>query len=76
MVLSLALPADLNWRWIWLVTASILAGLLNAVAGGGSFLLFPAMLGMRMLPVQANGLGRLLLDREPPYIQTPEFHWQ
>jgi uncharacterized membrane protein YfcA len=48
------LLAYLTWRWIWLVTASFLAGVLNAVAGGGSFLTFPALLGMGILPVQAN----------------------
>ena len=37
-----------------LSVAAFLAGVLNAVAGGGSFLLFPAMLSMKMLPVQAN----------------------
>jgi len=34
--------------------ASFLAGVLNAVAGGGSFLSFPAMMSMKILPVQAN----------------------
>jgi len=34
--------------------AAFLAGVLNAVAGGGSFLSFPAMMSMGMLPVQAN----------------------
>jgi len=61
MVLFPALPADLNWSWIWLVTASYVAGLLNAVAGGGSFLLFPAILGMRILPVQANATNTVAL---------------
>jgi hypothetical protein len=31
------------------------------VAGGGSFLLFPAMLGMKMLPVQANATNTVAL---------------
>lgn len=44
----------INWHWVWLVVAAFLAGVLNAVAGGGSFLSFPAFLGMKMLPVQAN----------------------
>ena len=48
------LSPEFNWRWIWMTTAAFLAGVLNAVAGGGSFLLFPAMLGMKMLPIQAN----------------------
>ncbi|HEY1254253.1 MAG TPA: sulfite exporter TauE/SafE family protein, partial [Terracidiphilus sp.] len=34
--------------------AAFLAGALNAVAGGGSFLSFPAMMGMKILPIQAN----------------------
>jgi hypothetical protein len=51
----------LDWRWIWLTVAAFLAGLLNAVAGGGSFLLFPAMLGMKMLPIQANATNTVAL---------------
>jgi uncharacterized membrane protein YfcA len=47
-------PAFIDWHWLWLAVASFLAGILNAVAGGGSFLTFPAMLGMKMLPIQAN----------------------
>lgn len=43
-----------NWRWVWLVVATFLAGVLNAVAGGGSILSFPAFLGMGILPIQAN----------------------
>jgi len=46
--------ATINWRLVWLVVATFLAGVLNAVAGGGSFLSFPAMLNMKILPVQAN----------------------
>jgi len=41
--------------------ASFLAGVLNAVAGGGSFLSFPAMLSMRILPVQANATNTVAL---------------
>jgi len=50
-----------DWHWIWLSVAAFLAGVLNAVAGGGSFLLFPAMLSMRMLPVQANATNTVAL---------------
>src|ERR1700739_3760001 len=39
---------------VWLVVASFLAGSLNAVAGGGSFLSFPALLGVGVLPLQAG----------------------
>ncbi len=45
---------SLDWHWIWLSVAAFLAGALNAVAGGGSFLSFPAMMGMKILPIQAN----------------------
>jgi uncharacterized membrane protein YfcA len=51
----------LNWHWLWLAVIAFLAGLLNAVAGGGSFLLFPALLGMNMLPIQANATNTVAL---------------
>ncbi|HUD57271.1 MAG TPA: sulfite exporter TauE/SafE family protein [Terracidiphilus sp.] len=61
-MLLLALGASsIDWHWVWLVVAAFLGGLLNAVAGGGSFLLFPAMLGMRMLPIQANATNTVAL---------------
>ena len=56
------LPAYIDWHWLWLTVAAFLAGLLNAVAGGGSFLLFPALLGMKtMLPIQANATNTVAL---------------
>lgn len=51
----------IDWRWVWLAVASFLGGTLNAVAGGGSFLVFPAMMGMKMLPVQANATNTVAL---------------
>ena len=57
----MGIAPDLTWRWIWLVTASFLAGVLNAVAGGGSFLSFPAMLGMGVMPVQANATNTVAI---------------
>jgi uncharacterized membrane protein YfcA len=56
-----ALPAYMDWHWLWLTVAAFLAGVLNAVAGGGSFLLFPAMLSMKMLPVQANATNTVAI---------------
>ncbi len=53
--------ATINWHWVWLVVAAFLAGVLNAVAGGGSFLSFPALLGMRILPVQANATNTVAI---------------
>jgi uncharacterized protein len=54
-------PAFMDWHWFWLTVAAFLAGVLNAVAGGGSFLLFPAMLSMKILPVQANATNTVAL---------------
>jgi uncharacterized protein len=54
-------PSSIDWHWIWLIVAAFLAGVLNAVAGGGSFLLFPAMLSTGMLPVQANATNTVAL---------------
>ena len=58
----MTLPAYMDWHWLWLTVAAFLAGLLNAVAGGGSFLLFPVMLSMKtMLPIQANATNTVAL---------------
>ncbi len=54
-------PPSIDWHWIWLIAAAFLAGVLNAVAGGGSFLLFPAMLGTGMLPIKANATNTVAL---------------
>jgi uncharacterized membrane protein YfcA len=54
-------PAFMDWHWLWLTVAAFLAGVLNAVAGGGSFLLFPALLSMKILPVQANATNTVAL---------------
>ena len=61
MIVIFGLPAYMDWHWLWLTVAAFIAGVLNAVAGGGSFLLFPAMLGMRMMPVQANATNTVAL---------------
>ena len=39
----------------------MLAGAINAMAGGGSFLSFPAMLGMGVAPVEANATNTVAL---------------
>jgi uncharacterized protein len=51
----------LNARWLWLAAAAFVGGALNAVAGGGSFLLFPALLGTGMLPIRANATNTVAL---------------
>ncbi len=51
----------MTWHWGLLVVGAFLAGVLNAVAGGGSFLSFPALLGMNMLPIQANATNTVAI---------------
>ncbi|GAC1427539.1 MAG: sulfite exporter TauE/SafE family protein [Acidobacteriaceae bacterium] len=47
--------------FLWLVVASLIAGVMNAMAGGGSFISFPAMLAMGVLPIQANATNTVAL---------------
>jgi len=61
MILLSGVPSYMDPHWLWLTVAAFLAGLLNAVAGGGSFLLFPAMLSMKILPIQANATNTVAL---------------
>jgi uncharacterized membrane protein YfcA len=49
------------WRFVWLIVASTIAGVMNAMAGGGTFISFPAMLGVGVLPVQANATNTVAL---------------
>ena len=57
--MSAALNAP--WHYLWLVIASLLAGIMNAMAGGGTFLAFPALLGMGIPPVEANATNTVAL---------------
>jgi uncharacterized membrane protein YfcA len=41
-------------EWVVLFAAALLGGALNAVAGGGSFLTFPALLFVGVAPISAN----------------------
>lgn len=41
-------------QWILLTVAAFLAGVLNSIAGGGSFLTFPALVMTGIAPVSAN----------------------
>ena len=50
-----------HWRYAWLVIASFIAGVMNAMAGGGSFLSFPAMLAVGVAPIQANATNTVAL---------------
>jgi uncharacterized membrane protein YfcA len=51
----------IHWRSLWLIIAAFIAGVLNAIAGGGSFLSFPALLGTGIQPVQANATNTVAL---------------
>src|SRR5580698_2691533 len=48
-------------QYLWLVAASFFAGVMNAMAGGGSFISFPAMLAMGVPPIQANATNTVAL---------------
>jgi uncharacterized membrane protein YfcA len=50
-----------QWQFIWLVTASFIAGVMNAMAGGGSFISFPAMMAMGVMPIAANATNTVAL---------------
>jgi uncharacterized membrane protein YfcA len=50
-----------HWHYAWLVVASLIAGVMNAMAGGGSFISFPAMLAMGVAPIQANATNTVAL---------------
>jgi len=52
---------SIDWRLPWIIVASFLAGSLNAVAGGGSFISFPAMLGIGLGPIQANATNTVAI---------------
>jgi uncharacterized membrane protein YfcA len=66
----------MEWQFqhVWLVIASFLAGALNAVAGGGSFLSFPALLGVGVLPIQANATNTVSLW--PGQFTSIAAYWQ
>jgi uncharacterized membrane protein YfcA len=63
-----------QWQHAWLVIASFFAGALNAMAGGGSFLSFPALLGVGVLPIQANATNTVALW--PGQFTSIAAYWQ
>src|SRR5258708_1666357 len=50
-----------HWHYIWLVVASVFPGVMKAMAGGGSFISFPAMLSIGVAPIQANATNTVAL---------------
>ncbi len=55
------MDGSLSTQRIWLYCAAFLAGNLNAIAGGGSFISFPAVLGLGVLPIPANATNTVAL---------------
>jgi uncharacterized membrane protein YfcA len=51
---------DAFWSWIFLCAAAIAAGIVNAVAGGGTLLTFPSLLAI-LTPVGANATSTFAL---------------
>ena len=49
------------FQYIFLAFAAGLGGLVNSVAGGGGFLVFPSLLKAGLLPIQANATGTVAL---------------
>jgi uncharacterized membrane protein YfcA len=45
---------DTPWRVVVLVVAGLAAGVINGVAGGGTFITFPTLLALGIAPLQAN----------------------
>src|ERR1700691_4439964 len=68
------MPFGPHWQHAWLVIASFLAGALNAMAGGGSFLSFPALLGVGVPPIQANATNTVALW--PGQFTSIAAYWQ
>ena len=47
--------------WVIIGIAGFLGGMLNAVAGGGSFMTLPALIFVGVTPVSANATGTAAL---------------
>jgi uncharacterized protein len=59
---AFALPLHPHWfHYIFLAFAALLGGLVNSVAGGGGFLVFPSLIKAGLLPIQANATNTVAL---------------
>lgn len=55
------MPDSLLFRYVTLAGAAFAAGTFNAIAGGGSFFSFPALLGFGLPPINANATNTVAL---------------
>ena len=46
---------------LFLAAAALLGGIINSIAGGGSFIAFPALIAAGLLPIQANATNTVAL---------------
>lgn len=54
-------PHHPDGRYFWFLASSFIAGVMNVLAGGGSIISFPALLGLGVLPIQANATNATAL---------------
>lgn len=54
------MPHDLL-QSLFLAAAAFLGGVINSVAGGGGFIAFPTLIGVGLLPIQANATNTVAL---------------
>ena len=54
-------PQHPVYLYLLLTGAAFLAGIVNSIAGGGGFLAFPSLLGVGLLPIQANATNTVAL---------------
>jgi len=50
-----------GYEYAWLVVCAFIAGIVNAVAGGGGFLVFPSLMHAGILPIEANATNTVAL---------------
>jgi hypothetical protein len=49
------------FHYLFLIAAAFLGGLVNSIAGGGGFLVFPSLIHAGLLPIEANATGTVAL---------------
>jgi hypothetical protein len=50
-----------GYEYAWLVLAAFIGGVVNSIAGGGGFLVFPSLMHVGIAPVQANATNTVAL---------------